>query len=259
MAGIQNRCLERDDIACLQPAQDGMQFRKGFVMKLTTGLLLAAAFTLVTMQGTVSAQSAGAPCNDCQPTSQFGWSGGAQGVASGHGGGHFARAYEQHNLIYQRNQAWPKPFICWDRAAYFNTWNQMYTSGLAGECTLSDAHFDSETGKLNPMGERKIEVIFRNLPETHRGVLIAESRDPNLNNQRLEVARNAVRQWYGEGYASQVALTGRVPEPASGARVYGVNTSYQASLPVPTINNAAGSGSTSGATNNAGGTSGGGN
>jgi hypothetical protein len=73
-------------------------------------------------------------------------------------------------------------------------------------------------------------VIFRNLPESHRGVLVAESRDPNLNNQRLEVARDAVRQWYGEGYASQVALTGRVPEPASGAKVYAVNTRYQSSL-----------------------------
>lgn len=226
-------------------------------MKLSTGILLAAAFTLASLPGTVSAQATGAPCNDCQATSQFGWSRGSQAAAPAPAGGYFARAHEQHNLIYQRNQAWPKPFVCWDRNAYFNIWNQMYTSGLAGECTLSDAHFDPETGNLNSMGERKIEVIFRNLPEAHRGVLIAESRDPIQNNQRLEVARKAISQWYGEGYASQVALTGRVPEPASGARVYAVNTGYQASLPPPTINNSAGSGSTGGATNGAGGTGGG--
>jgi hypothetical protein len=226
-------------------------------MKLSTGLLLAAAFTLAAWPGAVSAQSNGPPCNDCQTNSQFGWSGNAQGVAPAHAGSHFSRAYEQHNLMYQRNQAWPKPFVCWDRAAYFNTWNQMYTAGLAGECTLSDAHFDPQTGNLNKMGERKIEVIFRNLPESHRGVLVAETRDPNLNNHRMEVARNAVREWYGEAYASQVALTGRVPEPASGAKVYAVNTRYQANLPSPTINNSAG-GSGAGSGGGAAGSSSGG-
>lgn len=132
----------------------------------------------------------------------------------------------------------------------------MYTAGLASECTLSDAHFDPETGNLNQMGERKIEVIFRNLPDSQRGLLIAESRNPALNNHRLEAARNAVRQWYGEGYASQVALTGKVPEPASGARVYGVNTMYQASLPIPSVNNAAGGGNASGASSGVGSSSG---
>lgn len=135
----------------------------------------------------------------------------------------------------------------------------MYTAGLAGESTLSDAHFDSETGNLNQMGEQKIQMIFRNLPESQRGLLIAETRDPNQNNQRLEVARNAVREWYGEAYASQVALTGRVPEPASGAKVYAVNTRYLSNLPSPTIDNSAGGGgSTGGDTGAAGGSSGGG-
>jgi|GEM_PF-1143503 len=229
-------------------------------MKLSTGFLLAAAFAIAALPGVSSAQSSGAPCNDCNTNSQFGWSSSSsQAVAPAQAGRHFSRAYEQHNLMYQRNQAWPRPFTCWDRAAYFNTWNQMYTAGLAGESTLSDAHFDSETGNLNQMGEQKIQMIFRNLPESQRGLLIAETRDPNQNNQRLEVARNAVREWYGEAYASQVALTGRVPEPASGAKVYAVNTRYLSNLPSPTIDNSAGGGgSTGGDTGAAGGSSGGG-
>jgi hypothetical protein len=78
-----------------------------------------------------------------------------------------------------------------------------------------------------------------------------------MNNHRIEVARNAVREWYGEGYASQVALTGRVPEPASGAKVNAINTRYQANLPSPSINNSAGAGSAAGASGNGGGSSGG--
>jgi hypothetical protein len=227
-------------------------------MKQSTGFLLAAVFTLAALPVVVSAQSSGTPCHDCQTNSQFGWSSRSQVVAPAQAGNHFSRAYEQHNLMYQRNQAWPKPFTCWDRSAYFNTWNQMYTAGLAGESTLSDAHFDSETGNLNQMGEQKIQMIFRNLPESQRGLLIAETRDPNLDNQRLNVARNAVRNLYGEAFASQVALTSRVPQPASGARIFAVNTRYLSNLPSPTINNSAGGSGAGGGGGAAGGSSGGG-
>lgn len=228
-------------------------------MKLSTVILLATAFNLASLQGFALAQSSAAPCNNCQTSAQFGWGNASQAVPPTHAGSHFSRAYEQHNLMYQRNQAWPKPFICWDRAAYYNTWSQMYTAGLAGECTLSDAHFDSETGNLNQMGHQKIEMIFRNLPEPQRGVLVAETRDPNLNNQRLDVARNVVRNWYGEAYASQVALTRNVPQPASGAKVFAVNTRYMSTLPSPTITSSSGSGSSAGGSGGTGGSSGTGN
>jgi hypothetical protein len=116
----------------------------------------------------------------------------------------------------------------------------MYTAGLARECTLSDGHFDPATGNLNQLGERKIQVIFQNLPESQRGLLIAQTQNPGQNARRLEATRNAVSQWYGEEYAAQIAMTNGVPEPASGARIYSVNTRYQSMLPAPVISGSSG-------------------
>ena len=140
--------------------------------------------------------------------------------------------------------------------AYFGVWNQMYTSGLSQECTLGDGHFDPRTGQLNQMGQRKIQVIFQNFPEAQRGVLVAQTLNAEKNNQRMEVTRNAVRQWYGEPYAAQVAMTSTVPQPASGAKIYSVNTRYQAMLPAPVINNSAGGAAGTGGNTTGGGSGG---
>lgn len=201
-------------------------------MKLSTGCLLAVVIALSLQPGTGSAQSPNVPCSDCSSSSQFGWSN-SNASPSGHG---HCKAYEQHNLMFQRNQAWPKPFVCWDRTAYLSVWNQMYTSGLAEQCTLCEHHFDPTTGVLNRMGERKIQAVFQNHPEWQRGLLVVQSRDPQVNQTRLENVRNSVRQWYGEEVASQVAMTSIVPEPASGAKIQVINSSYNSSLPPPTIN-----------------------
>lgn len=212
-------------------------------MKLSTGCLLTVVLSLAIQSSISSAQSPNTPCSDCTSGSQFGW-GGSSARPSGHGGLAHSKAYEQHNLMFQRNQAWPKPFVCWDRTAYLNVWNQMYSSGLAEQCTLCEHHFDPTTGGLNRMGERKLQTVFQNHPEWQRGLLVVQSRDPQLNQVRLENVRNSVRQWYGDDVASQVAMTSVVPEPASGAKIQVINSSYTSSIPSPTINQ-------SGSSNNA--------
>jgi hypothetical protein len=191
----------------------------------------------------------GNDCNSCSPSTQP--QVGYAGTRAPARGLFHSQAAEQHHLMFERNQAWPKPFACWDRTAYLSIWQQMYTSGLAYECTLSDNHFDPETGRLNRMGERKLQTVMQNHPEWQRGLLVAQNRDPATNQLRMESVRNTVRQWYGDEIASQVAFTSIVPEPASGAKIQAINIGYGASLPPPTINqsgsgNSASVGSTSG-------------
>lgn len=188
----------------------------------------------------LSAQACPDQGNDCGNANQFGWTG---SPAAGPSGGLFRAAREQHTQIYQRNQAWPKPFACWDRTAYLGIWQQMYSSGLAYECTLSDSHFEQGTGELNRLGARKLQVTMQNNPEWQRGILVAPTRDPQLSNLRLESVRESVRQWYGDDYADQVAFSNVVPEPASGARIQAINVGYGAAMQPPTINQAGGANS----------------
>lgn len=200
-------------------------------MKLPSRRLLAltAAILACAATSTLSAQS-----SNCGGPGQFGWDGSGATFASS--------AHEQHVKMFERNQAWPKPFACWDRTAYLNTWHQMYSSGLAYDCTLCDSHFEPDTGRLNRMGERKIEVLMQNYPEWQRGVLVAQNRDPELNNLRLESVRESMRQWYGEEYANQVAFSSLHPSPASGAKIQAINTGYFKSMQMPSINQSGGSG-----------------
>jgi hypothetical protein len=206
-------------------------------MKLTIRCLPTLAMTLLAWGATTSLS---AQCNDCGSSQQFGWKNGSGGVA----GGSFQAAREQHYQIFERNQAWPKPFTCWDRADYLSIWQQMYSSGLAYECTLSDSHFEPGTGRLNRLGERKLEVSMRNNPEWQRGVLVAPTRDPQLNSLRLETVRETVRHWYGDNYATQVAFSNFVPEPGNGARIQAINIGYGAAMQPPTINGGGGANST---------------
>jgi|688.fasta_scaffold20865_3 hypothetical protein len=224
-------------------------------MKLPFRCLPTLAIALLSW-GTASTLSA--QCNDCGGGNQFGWKGATSSAAPSSGLFHSA-AREHHYQMYQRNQAWPQPFTCWDRTDYLSIWQQMYTSGLAYECTLCDSHFDPGTGRLNRLGERKLQVAMQNNPEWQRGVLVAPTRDPQLSNQRLETVRESVRQWYGDGYAAQVAFSNIVPEPASGARIQAINVGYGAAMQPPTINQSGGSNSTTvGSTGSGSGGTGGG-
>lgn len=205
-------------------------------MQLPARCLSALCVALLAGSATASLS---AQCNTCGEANPVGWAGNSAAPS----GGFFHAAREQHNQMFQRNQAWPNPFVCWDRTAYLSIWQQMYSSGQAYDCTLCDSHFDRGTGQLNRLGERKLQVVMQNNPEWQRGVLVAPTRDPQLSQQRLEVVRESVRQWYGDAYAAQVAFSNVVPEPASGARIQAINVGYGAAMQPPTINQSGGANS----------------
>ncbi len=195
-------------------------------------------------------------CNSCQGGSH-------SGLLQGHGGGfanwkenhrqHRAEASAMSKKIYERNEAWPKPFECWDRTSYFNVWSTMYYSGLAAHCTFSDAHFDSETGELNRLGERKIATIMQNNAELQRGFLVVASVNPQVTEKRLDNVKAVVRKWYGDDVAQQVATTNVVPRPGSGSRIEAINAGYNTSMQAPSIS--AGSSSSSSSSGNTSGSS----
>lgn len=208
-------------------------------MKTICSTLTALCFCLLLNP----ASSAWAQCSDCQG-SPGGWGWNAERRAQRQE--QWADAHEKCDRIYQRNKAWPKPFECWDRTSYLNIWNTMYYSGLATHCTLTDAHFDPVTGKLNQLGERKVVTIMQNNPELQRGLLVANSRDPQITELRLSQLRTAVGQWYGEDVAAQIVTTNVIPRAASGSRVEAINIGYSGSMQAPALSGGSSSGSSSG-------------
>src|SRR4051812_27341275 len=65
---------------------------------------------------------------------------------------------------FRRNNAWPCPFSPPDRCAARAPFAVMTENGWKTQNTLSEYHFDAETGKINEAGVQKIRSILLDAP-----------------------------------------------------------------------------------------------
>lgn len=187
-----------------------------------------------------------------------GGGGGCGGAGCG-GGGKFGGAIAGHKANFSawkahvkeinrismaRNGAWPKPFACADRQLYFQFWQPMIQSGINANCLLSDHHFDGETGELNAAGKSRLRSIAQNNPVGQKAVLIQNTGDQMVNNQRQTYVQQVVSDWYGGSGFSQVAVSNSFPIRGPGARIETLDRLYSEGTAPPIIPVASGSGST---------------
>lgn len=177
---------------------------------------------------------ANAQCASCQTGScNGGWpsqNGRFEGFRQWH-----ADYHQRAAIISQRNNAWPMPFACYDRTAYFATMAAMYESGWIAQCTLTDVHFDATTGQLTEAGRNKLFAIFANNPLDRRVAYVLHDRDLASSEGRLETVRNQISEWYGPALAGNAVLTDRLPQQVSGQRIEAINTQYRSTMPPPMI------------------------
>lgn len=230
-------------------------------------LAVAAGLSMVTVataqyniadNGTV-VQSA---CSSCSGNASFGYPStgcnncGGRGIIGGHyGSGHFAQQREQFKYqidqykaqsekVRARNDAWPKPFACADRQAYHNLWNGFYEGGWISHCTLIDAHFDSESGALNRLGESVVQGLMKNNPENRREIFIYDGRSNVDFHAKRQSVVDLVNRWYGDK-AVQISSTNRWPIQGNGLRSETTNQLFADTTPEPVIAVPTGTGSTS--------------
>ncbi len=223
-------------------------------MRQTFWVMLVATIGAWGNAQTTWSQSA---CGTNEPVAQFGYphDGGCQSCGTGgeignsrHGGA-FSGVRQHHQDFLQwrqeaqvqaakieaRNKAWPKPFDCWDRQAYFQVWTGFYDGGWIHHCTLCDAHFENANGKLNALGERKIASIMQNNPQDRRAIFVSPTNSQNTNDQRIDEVRSLVNKWYGAEAANFVAMTDQYNRPINGRRIETINTLYNTQTPPPII------------------------
>ena len=148
---------------------------------------------------------------------------------------------------YHRNQAWPKPFECWDRQSYFGMWGPMYYRGLENHCTLTDMHFDADTNELNSAGKQKIANIMRNLPSAARQIFVFQSGNQETADARIAEVEQQVGDWFGHLGAPVVATTTNPFYGQAGALASQINEQFIQSLPAPTVPTGSGGGGGAGA------------
>jgi hypothetical protein len=178
---------------------------------------------------------------DCyQGGSDFGYP--STSSYGGFGGHHQARKErreewkQEAEKIRARNDAWPKPFACHDRMAYFAVWDPMINQGYASHCILSQDHFQPENNELNEAGKRKIASIMQNLPTERRQLWIVRDPTSSISQARLENVNEIVQTFYGQSALhTTIAFTDRQPATISGGQADAISKRQLEGMPVPVI------------------------
>ena len=223
-------------------------------------LLFAGALTVIVISGELLAQDCGCAspgcasgncgsavgqeyfggyasqgCNSCGDTS-------GQCTCAKQIREHWAHAKEVNAKVCARNRAWPKPFDCADRQLYFSIWEPLIDAGYEKHCTLTEAHFNMETGELNKYGQSAIAGIMRNLPQHRKTIFIHRDIDQQLSDQKMNTVRETVQTWYGPQAATSIAFTDKMPTRTSGSRTEIINRLYNDGTPPPLLPVATGQG-----------------
>ena len=174
----------------------------------------------------------GGECASCQaagfdyPASGGCGAGGCVGKVAGYKAN--LKAWYDHihhinDVAIARNRAWPKPFQCADRQQYFAIWQPMLQAGVNANCLLSNHHFDKKTGELNAGGKTRLRTIAQNNPVGQKAILIQNTGDQMVNNQRMTYVQQIINDFYGQESFAQVAVSNSFPVGGSGARTELVN------------------------------------
>ena len=195
------------------------------IKSISTALAVSAVAAFVGVCSQASAQN----CSSCASTaSSFSYpvassSCGHHGcrLKNGHGHGHEFKERLHHqsainSKITARNDAWPKPFACWDKRDYYQTWNVMLNSGSEVHGVL-DNNFFTEENTLNRIGIDRVAGIVMNLPANERTVFVSRTADQVVDQARVAAIQDMVATYYSHRGAVGVQLSDKIPRTAAAA------------------------------------------
>lgn len=100
---------------------------------------------------------------------------------------------------FHRNIRWPYPYVCRDRIEVHRPLEIGVEQGWKLQNTLSDYHFDPETGALTDAGKTKIDAILVESPCAFRAVFVLNARDVQRSVARME----SVQEYLGNNPFAQ--------------------------------------------------------
>lgn len=189
-------------------------------MTLKTALSAAVAFAMCTFVSVASAQHQQSFSYPIDATQQC--SGGCQD-GCGHVGGRFGAnigngalkaKIDHHNRLAEkvraREDAWPKPFACWDKRAYHSIWEPMLTTGFNQSYVLGNEFFNDDN-TLSRIGISRVANIMQYMPQSKRVVMIQEASDQAVNKARMENVKFTIDTYYAQLGTAKIDLTRHAP------------------------------------------------
>jgi hypothetical protein len=136
---------------------------------------------------------------------------------------------------YRRNEAWPWPYICPDRASVREPFALMVENGWRRQNLLGPHHFDASTGKLTTAGELKVHWIMTQAPPERRMIFVERSLDSGVTASRIELARDYAARVAADGRTPQVGDTHLVSEGRPAGTVDAIYTRFNESMQPPVL------------------------
>ena len=206
-----------------------------------------AALAVVTFAG-LTGQASAQHCSSCAsaqsvgnfsyPAAGYGQAGQASGTL-GHGRikGHVDEVKRQldfraanNSKIAARNDAWPKPFACADKRAYYNVWSAMLHAGGESHAVL-DSNFFTGDNNLNRVGIDRVAGIVLNNPSDERVVYVNRGANGDINQARVDSIRNTISTYYSHLGSVDVRLSDRLPQSVTGRSIEQLQQGRIPSLP----------------------------
>ncbi len=150
--------------------------------------------------------------------------------------GHKER-FERHCLDFQRNIAWPQPFIERDRIASCSIFDLMAENGWSQQSTLTPFHFDAQSQQLTEVGKEKVRQILTHQPPQFRTLFVSSGKNNRQTAQRMAAVQQAASDVLPEGRLPEVRQVAIPPRGWPAEFTNSINQKYTDTIPTPRLTN----------------------
>jgi len=144
------------------------------------------------------------------------------------------RWYQCH-LDYQRNKAWPEPFLEYDRHAVRDPFRIMESNGWRRQNLLGAHHFDPETGGLTRAGKIRANWILTQAPVSRRTIFVERGANIDATATRVDIVQQYAVQVMPEGQLPDIQETHLIAEGRPAEGVDALRTRYSQTAPSPQL------------------------
>jgi len=149
--------------------------------------------------------------------------------------GWWGKLFHSMRTDFHRNNEWPYTFVYADREATLAPFDVMAYNGWRVQNTISDHHFDENTGELTEAGRIKVQWIVTQAPEQFRTIYVERAESSEITVGRLEEVRIAAVAVVPEGTLPDIAETNVPARGTPADYIDNVGRKYSDSMPAPRL------------------------
>ena len=156
------------------------------------------------------------------------------GQTGPNGGGGWNQFWNRCHVDFNRNTAWPEPFLTADKYAVRTPWCIQTDNGWKMQNTIGTFLFDRDSQQINEAGDLLVKWILTQAPIHRRAVFVLKGDTAEATNARVRSVQAAVAK-YSSGCVCPVLLTDTEPVGWPASYIDSITQHYDATIPNPRL------------------------